>query len=117
MVVTLGEQDQVDLLFHALADATGRDMVRRSLDVERSVSALAGLYPMSFAAVQKQVAVPERARLVTKRRDGRRQLVRGNIDAIRGAVSFLGQFEEMWRSRIERFGEILADDLEEGAIR
>ncbi len=114
MVVGVSEQYQADLVFRALADATRRDIVRRSLDVELSVSALAGLYPMSFAAVQKHVAVLERADLVIKRRDGRQQLVTGNIDAIRGAMSFLGHFEEMWRRRIERFGEVLTDRLEEG---
>jgi DNA-binding transcriptional ArsR family regulator len=72
---------------------------------------------MSFGAVQKHVAVVERARLVTKRRDGRRQLVGGNVDASRGAMSFLGQFEVMWRSRIERLGDMLVDDPGEGAIQ
>ncbi len=117
MVVDTWDQDRADLLFHALADATRRDIVRRSLDVELSVSALADCYPMSFAAVQKHVALLERADLVTKRRLGRRQLVTGNIETIRGAMSFLGRFEEMWRTRIEQFGDVLADDLEEGAIR
>jgi DNA-binding transcriptional ArsR family regulator len=79
---------------------------------EHSVSALAGQYPMSFAAVQKHVAVLERARLVTKQRRGRVQLVRGNIDAIRDAHRLLDEFEDVWRSRIDRFGDVLAETSE-----
>ena len=60
-----------DRLFHALADATRRDILRRSADGELSVSRLADGYPMSFAAVQKHVVVLERAGLVTKERRGR----------------------------------------------
>jgi DNA-binding transcriptional ArsR family regulator len=110
------DSDRADRIFRALADATRRDIVRRAMEGEHSVSALARRYPMSFAAVQKHVAVLERARLVTKRRRGRAQLVRGNIDAIRDAHRLLEQFEEMWRSRIDRFGEVLAE-VNEGATK
>jgi DNA-binding transcriptional ArsR family regulator len=110
------DSDRADRIFRALADATRRDIVRRAMEGEHSVSALARRYPMSFAAVQKHVAVLERARLVTKRRRGRVQLVRGNIDAIRDAHRLLEQFEEMWRSRIDRFGEVLAE-VNEGATK
>ncbi len=102
--------DRADLLFNALADATRRDIVRRTAQDEYSVSALAAAYPMSFAAVQKHVAVLERAGLVTKERRGREQLVRTDIEAIRAASRLLDQFEALWRSRIDRFGEILATD-------
>jgi DNA-binding transcriptional ArsR family regulator len=100
----------VDRVFHALADATRRDIVVRTLQAEFSVSALARLYPMSFAAVQKHVAVLERADLVTKRRHGREQLVAGNVDTIRRASRLLDDLEAIWRARIDRFGAILADE-------
>lgn len=108
-------QERADRLFHALADATRRDIVLRSMQGEHSVSALARSYPMSFAAVQKHVAVLEAAELVTKRRHGREQLVRGNVDTVRDAHGLLDEFEAMWRSRIDRFGEVLADVHSEGA--
>jgi DNA-binding transcriptional ArsR family regulator len=104
------DEDQADLLFNALADATRRDIVRRAAQGEHSVSALAAAYPMSFAAVQKHVAVLERAGLVTKERRGRQQLVHTEIKAIRAASRLLDQFETLWRDRIDRFGEILAAD-------
>jgi DNA-binding transcriptional ArsR family regulator len=111
MVVELTGQDGADRLFHALADATRRDIVTRTMEREHSVSDLARAYPMSFAAVQKHVAVLERAELVTKRRQGREQLVRGNVDAIGRTHRLLDGFESQWRDRLDRVATVLADDL------
>ena len=110
--------EQVDRMFHALADATRRDIVRNALHEEQSVSALARRYPMSFAAVQKHVAVLESAGLVTKRRHGREQLVQGRVLTIHEAHRLLDEFEAMWRDRIDRFGDVLAEtDPIKGAKR
>jgi DNA-binding transcriptional ArsR family regulator len=98
----------LDQLFGALADATRRDILARVMDADASVSELAARYDMSFAAVQKHVAVLERARLVTKRRDGRAQRVAGNPDAVRLANRLLAQFEERWLVRVARLDELLA---------
>ena len=103
-------EDRTDRVFRALGDVTRRDIVVRTLTAEHSVSALARLFPMSFAAIQKHVAVLEDAGLVTKRRRGREQLVSGNVDTIREAGQLLDQLETLWRGRIDRIGEILAED-------
>ncbi len=110
MVVETADADQADRLFHALADATRRDIVMRTLQGEHSVSALARRYPMSFAAVQKHVAVLEGAELVTKRRRGREQLVSGNVHTVRRACRLLDELEALWRGRIDRFNQILDED-------
>ena len=110
--MTETDENRADALFHALADRTRRDIMRRVLAGEHSVSTLAAKYPMSFAAVQKHVAVLEDAELVTKERRGREQLVRGNVDTVHAAHRVLDQLEAVWRSRIDRMGEILADDNE-----
>ena len=102
--------EAVDRLFHALADATRRDIVVAAMAGEHSVSALARRYPMSVAAVQKHVAVLERAHLVTKERRGREQIVRMNIDAIHQASRLLDAIEDLWRGRIDRIGALLADE-------
>jgi DNA-binding transcriptional ArsR family regulator len=115
MVVHTPNQQRADRLFHALADTTRRDILRRSLQGENSVSTLASYYPMSFAAVQKHVAVLEKAELVTKERRGREQMVRGDVVAVHYAFELLEQFEAVWRSRLGRFSEILADNLREEA--
>jgi DNA-binding transcriptional ArsR family regulator len=109
VVVDQWDQATVDRVFAALADATRRDIVTRVLRQEASVSALARNYEMSFAAVQKHVAVLERAGLVRKERRGREQLVRGDVDTLRAAARLLGQYEELWRARIGRLEEVLAD--------
>jgi DNA-binding transcriptional ArsR family regulator len=106
------EPATADRVFHALADATRRDILATTLDGELNVSALARRYPMSFAAVQKHVAVLEEAGLVTKQRNGREQLVRGDIDAVRSVHRLLDRWEAVWRGRVERMDEILADDID-----
>jgi DNA-binding transcriptional ArsR family regulator len=110
MVVGTRRRLAADRVFHALADATRRDIVVRTLQAEHSVSALARMYPMSLTAVQKHVAVLERAELVTKRRHGREQLVTGNVETLRNASALLDELEDVWRARLERFGTLLDDD-------
>lgn len=112
MVVDLKELSdaEVDRIFRALADATRRDIVRRTLVGEESVSRLADAYDMSFAAVQKHVAVLEEAGLVTKHQSGRERLVRGNPETIARAQQLLDELEQLWRSRIERLDALLAED-------
>lgn len=101
---------EVDRIFRALADATRRDIVRRTLIAEETVSQLAQDYAMSFAAVQKHVAVLERAGLVTKQPHGRERLVRGNPTAIQRAQALLDSYEQLWRARISRLDALLAED-------
>lgn len=103
----MGTSFDPDHIFAALADATRRDIVLRALTGQEGVAELAGHYPMSFAAVQKHVAVLERAHLVTKRRHGREQIVSGDVSTIRSAALLLGEFEEIWRGRIARIDDLL----------
>ena len=103
------EAERTDLLFHALSDSTRRDIVRLVLRGEHSVSDLARRYPMSFAAVQKHVAVLERADLITKHQRGRERIVRGRIDAVRDVNRLLDELEATWRDRMHRFGDVLAE--------
>lgn len=100
----------VDRIFHALADATRRDIVRRTLGGEASVSELAQRYEMSFAAVQKHVAVLEEAGLVTKKAKGRSRLVRADPGQLARARDLLDGYAHLWRGRIDRLDALLADD-------
>lgn len=108
------DEDRADALFHALADRTRRDILRRVLAGEHSVSTLAASYDMSFAAVQKHVAVLERAGLITKRRVGREALASGDVEAVRSVRSMLTEIESLWRGRIARIDELLAEPNETG---
>jgi DNA-binding transcriptional ArsR family regulator len=106
--MTLGDAD-IDRLFHALADTTRRDIVTRVLEREQSVSALAERYAMSFAAVQKHIAVLERASLVAKVRHGREQIVHADPVTLRRATRVLAAWEETWTQRVARIDQILAE--------
>ncbi|KRA23258.1 ArsR family transcriptional regulator [Microbacterium sp. Root61] len=113
MVVELElSDDEVDRIFRALADATRRDILRRTIEAEQSVSTLAAAYDMSFAAVQKHVAVLEAARLIIKRAEGRERLVRTDPAMIARAQLLLERYQDLWRHRIRRIDEILAEPVE-----
>jgi DNA-binding transcriptional ArsR family regulator len=115
MVVDELTEEVVDELFHALADSTRRDILRRCATGEPSVSQLAHAYPMSFAAVQKHVAVMERAGLITKERRGREQRVRTNAEAVDRVRQVLDELETTWRGRVDRMSDLLAQGTEPGA--
>lgn len=110
--MVLGELDEaeVDRVFQALADATRRDILARVIREEQSVSGLARYYPMSFAAVQKHVAVLQRAALVSKQRRGREQVVSAEVTALRRAARLLDAYEQLWRHRARGIEQILAED-------
>jgi len=109
MVVVMVIPADVDRVFAALADSTRRDIVLRAIDGREGVAELAGHYPMSFAAVQKHVAVLERAGLVTKERIGHRKVVRADPSGLRAVRVLLHRFEDVWRDRIERMSAVLDD--------
>ncbi|WP_022878725.1 helix-turn-helix transcriptional regulator [Microbacterium sp. B19] len=100
----------IDRVFHALADATRRDIVRRTLVAEQSVSALAAGYAMSFAAVSKHIGVLVEAGLVRKRAEGRERLVSAEPAAIAHVQRLLRSYEDLWRGRIDRLDALLAED-------
>jgi len=104
-----------DRVFGALADATRRDIVRRAIDGQEGVAELAEHYSMSFAAVQKHVAVLERAGLITKQRAGRRKVVRTNLEGLRVARRLLDQYEELWLGRVDRMTALITASQEQNA--
>jgi DNA-binding transcriptional ArsR family regulator len=101
-----------DRTFAALADATRRDIVRRAIGGTEGVAEIAEHYPMSFAAVQKHVAILERAGLVTKERNGRRKVVRTDLDGLRVARRLLDEYEELWGGRIDRMTALITETKE-----
>jgi DNA-binding transcriptional ArsR family regulator len=113
MVVDEAVDADVDAMFRALADSTRRDIVTRVMNDGISVSRLASSYDMSFAAVQKHVAVLQAAGLVSKHRSGREQIVRGDMESIHRIQGLLSHFEDVWRKRALRIGDVLIDDKRE----
>lgn len=112
MVVDQVSEADIDRLFQAFSDATRRDIVRKVTGAQYSVSGLATHYAMSFAAVQKHVAVLERASLIIKERRGREQLVGANHEGLRRARRLLDEYEAIWRQRAARIADILSEEPE-----
>jgi DNA-binding transcriptional ArsR family regulator len=102
--------DEVDRIFRALADRTRRDILRRTMAGESTVSQLASRYSMSFAAVQKHVAVLEGAGLVRKHPSGRERLVQGDPTMLRRAQALLDQYAGLWAARVARLDALLGED-------
>ncbi len=102
----------VDQRLHALADPTRRDIVARTMRSELAVSDLAVSYPMTFAAVQRHVAVLEDAGLVTKRAQHRHRYVRACPDAIDEVRTALDELRDQWHDRVERMHDALAEPPE-----
>jgi DNA-binding transcriptional ArsR family regulator len=106
---------EIDRIFRALSDSTRRDILARAIQREQSVSALARHYEISLTAVQKHVAVLERAALVSKHRTGREQRVAAEPNTLRRATTLLEEYEQLWIQRAANIAEILAEpDEEEG---
>jgi DNA-binding transcriptional ArsR family regulator len=103
----------IDRVFRALADATRRDIVRRAITGREGVAELAEHYPVSFAAVQKHVAVLERAGLISKHRVGRRKVVTTEVETLAVARHLLDEYEKLWRGRIDRMTDLITDTEEE----
>jgi DNA-binding transcriptional ArsR family regulator len=102
----------IDRVLGALADGTRRDILRRAMTGEQGVAEIAAYYPMSFAAVQKHIAILEGAGLVTKHRIGRRKVVRTDIEGFAVARRLLDQYEDLWRGRIDRMTSLIDEAKE-----
>src|SRR5215471_3607281 len=113
VVYVLIAPPEFDRMFGALADHTRRDIMRRAINAEEGIVELASHYSMSFAAVQKHIAILERAGLVTKERVGRRKVVRSDLERLRVMRRLLDEYEELWRGRIDRMAELISDAKEE----
>ena len=95
-------------IFASLADPTRRDILRRVMDKEQSISALAGLYDMSFAAVAKHLTVLEKALLITKKRVGKQQMIAASPSTIKDASLYLEQYERIWKERFDKLEHFLS---------
>lgn len=107
------DDDQVDLIFHALSDRTRRDIMGKVSESEQSISDLARQYEVSFAAIQKHVSVLEKATLVTKDLRGREKIVRNNPVTLQRATELLAAYEQIWTGRVDAIGRILEAEEQE----
>ena len=104
--------DPLNLVFHSLADATRRDILKRLSRAERTISELAKPYTMSLAAVAKHVDVLEKAGLVTKHRSGKEKVVCLVPTTIKAAEKHLSEYEKLWAARFDALEDLLNSDTE-----
>src|SRR5207302_4627589 len=114
VVQVLAAAPDFDRMFGALADHTRRDIVRRAITAEEGIVELASHYPMSFAAVQKHIAILERAGLVSKERVGRRKVVRTNLAQLLAVRRLLDQYDELSRGRVDRMTALISETKAKG---
>lgn len=103
----------LDRVFHSLADATRRDILKRVSRAEHTIGQLARPYAVSLAAIAKHVSVLERAGLVTKERSGKEKVVRIVPDTFRAAEQHLSEYERLWAARFDALEELLNQNTKE----
>ena len=92
---------QLNLTFGALADATRRGMLIQLSKGEASVSALAEPYEISQPAISKHIKVLERAGLVERRRQGREQFIRVKPEKARAAADWIAHYTKFWTAQFD----------------
>jgi len=99
----------LDGLFGSLADPVRRDILRRLIDAQYTISQIAEAYDISFAAVAKHLKVLEKASLIIKRRRGKEQVVSIRPEALKDATYYLKQYEALWNQRFDKLDTLLKD--------
>ncbi len=101
---------ELDNIFASLADPTRRDILARVARGELSVGDIANSYDISLAAISKHLNVLERAKLIIKRREGKKQMVTLAPDALMSADEYLEQYRQMWEQKFNKLDAILMED-------
>jgi len=96
-------------LFGSLADPVRRDILSRLTKAAYSVSQLASNYDISLAAVAKHLKVLEKAKLVTKTRNGNEQIVSIAPEALHDVAVYLQPYEELWSKRFNAVDKLLKE--------
>ena len=98
---------EMNSIFHALGDATRRQMIRELADGERTVSELAEPFSMSLAAASKHIKVLESAGLIRREVRGRTHLCRLDPGPLASAHEWLSFYERFWTSRLDVLEQLL----------
>lgn len=101
---------ELDSIFHSLADPTRRDILARVARTELSVGDLVQKYDVSFAAISKHLRVLEKAKLIVKRREGKKQMVTLAPGALMTADEYLEQYRQMWEQRYKKLDALLKEE-------
>lgn len=100
----------LDDVFHALGDATRRDMLRALADGERSVGELADPFAMSLAAASKHIKVLEAAGLIVREIRGRQHVCRLAAAPLASAHEWLSFYRQFWNTRLDTLESLLRNE-------
>ena len=101
---------EMNSVFHALGDATRRQMLRDLAAGERTVSELAQPFAMSLAAVSKHIKVLEGAGLIRREVRGRTHVCRLEPGPLASAHEWLGFYERFWTQHLDLLERLLRQD-------
>jgi len=104
------ETPQLDSVFHALGDATRRQMLRDLADGERTVGQLAQPFSISLAAASKHIKALENAGLIRREVRGRTHLCRLEPGPLASAHQWLNYYERYWSDRLDRLEQLLLEE-------
>jgi DNA-binding transcriptional ArsR family regulator len=102
---------ELDSIFHSLADSTRRDMLRllRIYD-KMSVGEIAAHYKMTFAGTSKHLKVLSSARLITKQKKGKKQMISLSPAAFNSVDKYMEEYRRLWEVRFDRLDKVLNED-------
>jgi DNA-binding transcriptional ArsR family regulator len=100
--VAAATDDELDVMFAALADRTRRAMVAHLAEGDRTVNELAEPFAISLQAVSKHIQVLERAGLVSRRRDRQRRPCHLEVDRLAPTADWIARSREIWTDRLDK---------------
>jgi len=100
----------MDSIFHALSDATRRQMLRDLAGGERTVGQLAGPFAISLAAASKHIKALENAGLIRREVRGRTHLCRLDPGPLASAHQWLSFYERFWTDRLDVLEDLLRQE-------
>jgi DNA-binding transcriptional ArsR family regulator len=113
----LHQSDQLDLIYHALADAGRRAMLDQLSRGPATVSKLAEPLDMTLSAVVQHLKILEASGLVRSEKLGRVRTCRADPKMLAMAERWINQRRLMWERKLDKLGDLLAsqpDDDDNG---
>ena len=99
--------DQLDLVFGALADRTRRAILAQLSREDTNVNGLTELFDMSQPAVSKHLKVLEGAGLISRTREGTMRLSHLEAEPLKEATDWLAEYRAYWDESYRRLDELL----------
>ena len=101
------KNEELDQIFHALADATRRDILSRLAKEDLSIKALADDYEMTLAAVSKHIRVLESAQLIKTTKEGRVHRCQMTPEPLQEVTKLVFEYQKFWGDQLDALEKYL----------